>query len=181
MDRITRKVGDGVVFPSELVGVCMEPSNLTMYKILTRLAEYEDTGLTPDEVEHLIIFEMAKAVAEITEFDGVPIQRLKELAAADKSGNVDIVRRVHWIKRGCACGENEYACSECHETEWRTSSSRMKWCMFCGAKMDGGGTTMARWMVFEHDTPQCSHCGMWAPFARYRRGQGTDANAAEEE
>ena len=23
-------------------------------------------------------------------------------------------------------------------TEWRTSDSRMKWCMFCGAKMDGG-------------------------------------------
>lgn len=31
-----------------------------------------------------------------------------------------------------------YECSECHETEWRTSDSRMKWCMFCGAKMDGG-------------------------------------------
>lgn len=30
-----------------------------------------------------------------------------------------------------------HECSECHETEWRTSDSRMKWCMFCGAKMDG--------------------------------------------
>lgn len=48
------------------------------------------------------------------------------------------VRHGHWIKRGCVCGENEYECSECHETEWRTSDSRMKWCMFCGAKMDGG-------------------------------------------
>ena len=54
------------------------------------LAEYEDTGLTPDEVQHLIIFEMAKAVAEITEFDGVPIQRLKELAAAEKAGKIKI-------------------------------------------------------------------------------------------
>lgn len=49
------------------------------------------------------------------------------------------VRHGRWIKRGYVCGENEYECSECHETEWRTSDSRMKWCMFCGAKMDGGG------------------------------------------
>ena len=45
------------------------------------------------------------------------------------------VRHGRWIKRGYACGENEYECSVCHETEWRTSASRMKYCMFCGAKM----------------------------------------------
>lgn len=48
------------------------------------------------------------------------------------------VRHGRWIKRGYACGENEYECSVCHETEWRTSASRMKYCMFCGARMDGG-------------------------------------------
>ena len=46
------------------------------------------------------------------------------------------VRHGRWIKRGYSCGENEYECSACHETEWRTSASRMKYCMFCGAKMD---------------------------------------------
>ena len=34
---------------------------------------------------------------------------------------------------------------------------------------------MAEWRVYEADTPQCTGCGMWMPFARYRRGQGTDA------
>lgn len=34
---------------------------------------------------------------------------------------------------------------------------------------------MAKWKVWEADTPQCTHCGMWMPFARYRRGQGTNA------
>lgn len=34
---------------------------------------------------------------------------------------------------------------------------------------------MAEWVVFENDTPQCSGCGMWMPFARYWRGQGTYA------
>ena len=42
---------------------------------------------------------------------------------------------AHWINRGYVCGENEYECSACHETEWRTSASRMKYCMFCGARM----------------------------------------------
>ena len=51
------------------------------------------------------------------------------------------VRHGRWIKRGYACGENEYECSVCHETEWRTSASRMKYCMFCGAKMDLKGET----------------------------------------
>ena len=36
-------------------------------------------------------------------------------------------------------------------------------------------TGMAEWKVWDYDTPQCTHCGMWMPFARYRRGQGTDA------
>lgn len=54
------------------------------------------------------------------------------------TADVAQVRHGRWIKRGYVCGENEYECSECHETEWRTSDSRMKWCMFCGAKMDGG-------------------------------------------
>lgn len=42
---------------------------------------------------------------------------------------------AHWIKRGYVCGENEYECSACHQTEWRTSASRMKYCMFCGKRM----------------------------------------------
>ena len=42
---------------------------------------------------------------------------------------------AHWIKRGYVCGENEYECSACRQTEWRTSESRMKYYMFCGARM----------------------------------------------
>lgn len=60
------------------------------------------------------------------------------------TGDIDIMPTIdpetmrttaHWIKRGYACGENEYECSACHATEWRTSASRMKYCMFCGARM----------------------------------------------
>lgn len=35
---------------------------------------------------------------------------------------------------------------------------------------------MARWHVFEgKNAPQCTRCGMWAPFARYRRSTGVNA------
>lgn len=46
------------------------------------------------------------------------------------------VKHGRWIKGGYACGENEYKCSACGETEWRTGCTRMKYCMCCGAKMD---------------------------------------------
>lgn len=34
---------------------------------------------------------------------------------------------------------------------------------------------MGTWILWEADTPQCSHCGMWMPFERYRRKTGVDA------
>lgn len=52
---------------------------------------------------------------------------------------VEPVRHGRWEKGGYACGETEWKCSVCGKTEWRTSCSRMKFCMFCGAKMDAGG------------------------------------------
>lgn len=59
-------------------------------------------------------------------------QIIKHIPAAD----VAPVVHAKWIKRGYVCGEREYECSACHETEWRTSCSRLKYCPFCGAKMD---------------------------------------------
>lgn len=47
-----------------------------------RLAAYEETGLVPEAVEHLKLASMGKAIAEIKEFEGVPVDRLRELAQA---------------------------------------------------------------------------------------------------
>ena len=57
----------------------------------------------------------------------------------DKIPSADVapVRHGQWIAKGYVCGETEYQCPECKETEWRTSASRLKYCPFCGAKMDG--------------------------------------------
>lgn len=58
---------------------------------LERLAAYEDTGLTPEEVTAVKLNLMGKSVAEITEFEGISIARLKELAEADKDGRVVVL------------------------------------------------------------------------------------------
>lgn len=44
MNRLTIRNSDGSV---------SQPTNLNWAEALERLAEYEDTGLTPDEVRHL--------------------------------------------------------------------------------------------------------------------------------
>ena len=72
------------------------------------LQEYLGTGLTPDGVEALKLSMMGKAVAEIKEFDVLPIDRLKELAEADKEGRVvvlpckvgDTVYMISWRLNG---------------------------------------------------------------------------------
>ena len=56
-----------------------------------RLAAYEDTGLYPESVEALKLSMMGKEISEITEFDGLPIDRLRELAEADKDGRVVVL------------------------------------------------------------------------------------------
>ena len=51
MERLTKRIDGGLVFPNELIGVMMTPSNDTMCQILTRLAAYEDTGLEPEDLK----------------------------------------------------------------------------------------------------------------------------------
>ena len=59
--------------------------------VCERLAAYEDTGLYPESVEALKLSMMGKAISEVTEFDGLPIDRLRELAEADRDGRVLIL------------------------------------------------------------------------------------------
>ena len=60
-------------------------------EICERLAAYEDTGLMPENVEALKLSVMGKAIAEIKEFNGLPVNRLRELAEADRDGRVVVL------------------------------------------------------------------------------------------
>ena len=61
------------------------------FDFVDRLAAYEDTGLTPESVEALKLSMMGKAISEIKEFNGLPVDRLRELAEADKEGRVAVL------------------------------------------------------------------------------------------
>ncbi len=61
-----------------------------------------------DLIEQLRVAEYNRDVAEAF-----------QVQQAENVKDLEQVRHGHWIKRGCVCGENEYECSECHETEWR--------------------------------------------------------------
>ena len=52
---------------------------------------YEATGLTPESAEVFKLSVMGKAIAEIKEFNGLPVNRLRELAEADKDGRVVVL------------------------------------------------------------------------------------------
>lgn len=70
---------------------CQQDGTCTQKLVWERLKAYEDTGLYPESVEALKLSMMGKAISEITEFDGLPIERLRELAEADKDGRVVVL------------------------------------------------------------------------------------------
>lgn len=94
MERLT-KTGQPMVWGKGHDGKhWLEPCEMSyrdMGNVLRRLAEYEDTGLEPQEIAALKLYTMGAAVAEIQEFDGVPIARLQALAKAEKEGRLLIV------------------------------------------------------------------------------------------
>lgn len=75
------------------------------FAAVDRLAAYEDTGLEPEVVEHLKLASIGEAVAEITEFDGVSIDRLRELAQADKEGRCVVLPLVAMIEQSLQNGK----------------------------------------------------------------------------
>ncbi len=83
MERLTERMND------EINGVWVKEHDYI--SAAHRLADYEDTGLTPESVEALKLSMMGKAISEIKEFNGLPIDRLRELAEADKEGRVAVL------------------------------------------------------------------------------------------
>ena len=83
MERLTERLRTGeVLMASDYEEKYTEQEWICVLQ--DRLADYEDTGLTPESVEALKLSMMGKAISEVTEFNGLPIDRLRELAEADK-------------------------------------------------------------------------------------------------
>ena len=67
---------------------CPCDTDCSQKQVWEQLKQYEDTKRTPEQIEALEAAIMGKAVAQITEFEGLPIARLRELAMADQEGRV---------------------------------------------------------------------------------------------
>lgn len=80
---------------------CPYDTDCSQKQVWERLKQYEDTKRTPEQIETLEAAIMGKAVAQITEFEGLPIDRLRELAVADKDGRCVVlpckVGDILWI------------------------------------------------------------------------------------
>ena len=98
MERLTKRIDERLVFPNELIGVMMTPSNETMCQILNRLSAYEDTGLEPEEIK---VRESVKYNAGYYHGDEDrcrwiekelgPIDHLRELVQAEQDGRLVVL------------------------------------------------------------------------------------------
>lgn len=60
-------------------------------RLKARLAAYEDTGLTPEEVNDAVVGSKLLAKAKVVSVFGVAAERLRELAEAEKAGRVVVL------------------------------------------------------------------------------------------
>lgn len=80
--------------PEEVVkiGMMFEDGKRYSGRLELKLKPYLDIGLSPSELNALKVASVGKCVEEITEFEGITIDRLRELAQADMDGRCVVQR-----------------------------------------------------------------------------------------
>lgn len=78
------------MMPDEIVkmGMAYEDSKRYSGRLELKLMPYLNIGLSPDELKALMLASAGTCVAEIKAFDGIAIDRLCDLAEADRDGRV---------------------------------------------------------------------------------------------
>lgn len=92
MERLTvpYEYGDG--YRSKCAETCGECDGCWgLDEIVNRLGAYEDTELTPEEVNDAVVGEKLMAKSKLVSAFGVPAERLRELAEADKAGRLMVL------------------------------------------------------------------------------------------
>lgn len=91
LEGMKPKLLDLILNGPVLNGVSKDVLRQIIRQLYSALAAYEDTGMTPESVEALKLSMMGKTIAEIKEFNGLPVDRLRELAEADKDGRLVVL------------------------------------------------------------------------------------------
>lgn len=92
MERLTvpYEYGDG--YRSKCAETCGECDGCWgLDEIVNRLGAYEDTELTPEEVNDAVVGAKLMAKAKLVSAFGVAAERLRELAEADKEGRLMVL------------------------------------------------------------------------------------------
>lgn len=99
MKRLTKYLASGAAdynYPADCYGGndCNDRAAKSAYRqtCVERLAAYEDTGLTPEEIERSKLEIEAGCVKAIARTYGIDINRLRKLAEADKDGRYIVMR-----------------------------------------------------------------------------------------
>lgn len=81
------------MMPDEIVkmGMAYEDSKRYSGRLELKLMPYLNIGLSPDELKALMLASAGTCVAEIKAFDGIAIDRLCDLAEADKDGRLVVL------------------------------------------------------------------------------------------
>ena len=88
LEGMKPKLLDLILNGPVLNGVSKDVLRQIIRQLYSALAAYEDTGLAPESVGALKLSMMGKTIAEIKEFNGLPVDRLRKLAEADKDGRL---------------------------------------------------------------------------------------------
>lgn len=88
MERLTQRETN-CPDPNEVYGVSVKDHDYI--SAANRLAEYEDTELTPEEIERSKMEIEAGCVKAIARTYGIDINRLRQLAAADRDGRLVVL------------------------------------------------------------------------------------------
>lgn len=70
---------------------CPHGGSCTQREVWEKLRAYEDTGLTPEEVNDAVVGAKLMAKSQLVSAFGVAAERLRELAEADKAGRVVVL------------------------------------------------------------------------------------------
>lgn len=137
MERLTTRDAN-CAGPKVLYGVYVK--NHDYISAANRLADYEDTELTPEEVSTLVKdwSDLRTIVGECGGLD-----RVRALAEADKDGRVVVHGRwISWEEAGnFVPSPDRHECSVCHDAAQVLVNGfelLSDYCPNCGAKMDGG-------------------------------------------
>lgn len=88
MERLAKKLAD-IINEQDF---CFTPNEFQIVqKAISHFKAYEDTGLEPEAADKMKNVMMGKAIAEIKEFNGIPIDHLCELVRAEQEGRLVVL------------------------------------------------------------------------------------------